>query len=196
MSNSSGLILIPPHNELPTGDSIFWAGPIKGASRWQDRAIELTKELAPNVNQFSPRRSVDRGKDYTNVMYNEQIAWETEHLILAAGLGVVVFYLAKEETHYCERPFARTTRFECGRFFAYHELLGIKMVIGIEEGFDKGPGDPRDGADYIREILKNHPDVPICYDLEDTVRSAIALLPLPLAEHRISTVTEARKSIG
>lgn len=171
----SGQIVFPPHFVDVEGEGSFLAGPIKGTEfRWQDAAIQYIQEHAPWLNVFSPRRSVDRAKDYTKVMYNEQIAWETEYLKRAAfENGVVVFWFAKEEVHYCERPFARTTRIEFGRFFAYHEIFGIKIVVGIEEGFDKGPEDERDGADYIRELLKDHPDIPICDTLEETLDMAI-----------------------
>ena len=81
---------------------------------------------------------------------------------------VILFWLAREEVHICERAYAQTTRFELAEWKVRHERDGTKLVVGIENGFT--------GAKYIRQRLtQDCPKVPVCEMLDETARRAVAL---------------------
>lgn len=109
--------------------------------------------------------------DFATNLYNEQVDWETYHLRKAGENGVVLFWLAKEHEHKCERAYAQTTRFELSEWKMRHERDGAKLVVGIEEGFT--------GAKYlVRRFTQDCPDVPLCSTLEETIGHAIRLAHL------------------
>lgn len=145
---------------------IFLAGPIQGAYKWQDQAIEIIQSKAPELNIASPRRSISKKGDFTRVMFEEQVDWETHHLRKAGEKGAVLFWLAKESEHYCERAYAQTSRFELGEWKMRHERDKANLVLGIEYDFS--------GKHYIeRRLSQDCPDVPICSRLEETCKKAI-----------------------
>ncbi|MEK6901283.1 MAG: hypothetical protein AABX37_03000, partial [Nanoarchaeota archaeon] len=159
-------ILICPQYDSIDGPLIFLMGPILGSYRWQDDAIQLIKNSAPELNIASPRRAVGRDTDFTEAMYIEQVDWETCYLRRAGKEGVILCWLAKERKHNCESPYAQTSRFELGEWKMRHERDGSHLVVGIEEGFTN--------AQYIKRRLgQDCPDVPICSTLEDTCAEAI-----------------------
>ncbi len=168
----TGKILLPPTYDQLDGPLIFLAGPIQGAYHWQNDAIKIFHDIAPQLNIASPRRVVSetyKKGDFTPAMYNEQVDWETFHLRRAAEYGVVFFWLAKEFEHTCKRAYAQTSRFELAEWKINHERDGINLVIGIEEGFTN--------AKYIRRRFRQDcPDVPICSTLESTCQEAIMYL--------------------
>lgn len=149
---------------------IFLAGPIKGARRWQNEAAELLNKFNPEVNIASPRYiGADQeiiGDFYPIEKPHGQIDWETYHLNKAGKKGVVLFWLAKESEHYCERAFAQTSRFELGEWKEKHLTQGSKLVVGIEYGFS--------GKSYIDYRLMNT-DIPVLYNLFELCKKAIEL---------------------
>jgi hypothetical protein len=150
---------------------IFLAGPIQGTSNWQSRAIEIIQDIAPGINIACPRRNIESYQkgNFTKEMYNEQVDWETHYLRQVAKKGVILFWLAKETEHKCDRAYAQTTRLELGEWKVMHELKGTKIVIGIEDKFT--------GAKYIkRRFLQDCPDVEIHSILEETCAEAMRLL--------------------
>lgn len=162
----SGQVFLPPKLVPVDGPVVFLAGPIQGA-QWQDRAIQLLQTLAPKLNIASPRRQYLDGE----FVYEAQVDWETHFLRRAAQDGVVLFWLAKEVHHTCDRAYAQTTRFELGEWKVRHERDGTKLVIGIEEGFTN--------ARYIRRrFSQDCPQVPICTSLEETCQQAVQVTNL------------------
>jgi len=162
------LILPPTYLEKIEGPLIFLAGPIQGAYGWQDKAIDIIRSSAPELYIASPRRQMKTLGDFTVDMYNEQVDWETHHLREAGEYGVVMFWLAKEFEHRCERAYAQTSRFELAEWKMRHERDGANIVVGIEDGFT--------GSRYIRRRLSQDcPRVPICSTLEKTCQEAIRL---------------------
>jgi len=144
---------------------IFLAGPIQGAPDWQKEAIKIISALDPEVAIFNPR------KDYLDGTfdYEKQVDWETYFLRSAGKNGVVLFWLAKETEHNCERAYAQTTRFELAEWKMRHERDGANIVIGIEEGFT--------GARYIkRRIPQDCPDIPLLDSLEAACKKAVELI--------------------
>jgi hypothetical protein len=162
-----GLILIPPARETVERPLIFLAGPIQGAPDWQAKAIAFIAATAPDLDVASPRRA-ETGGEFGEDKYIEQVDWEHDHLAIAAGRGVILFWLAKEAIRIPERSYAQTTRFELGEAVTVHRYTGAKVVVGIEDGFTN--------ARYLRRTIgKKTPKIPLCSSLEETCLSAIAL---------------------
>lgn len=159
-------IILPPERiDVQNTPVVFLAGPIQGAPEWQTQAIEILQRLAPELYIASPRKHYLDGE----FVYADQVDWETYYLNQAAKNGVVLFWLAKEETHFPERAYAQTSRFELGEWKVKHEKDGINLVVGIEEGFTN--------ARYIRRRLEQDcPKVNICDSLEATCREVMKLL--------------------
>lgn len=148
---------------------IFLAGPIQGAPNWQEAAIGIIQGLNPDVVVASPRRNID-----DNFVYGEQVDWETAHLRRAAENGAIMFWLAKELDHYCNRAYAQTSRFELAEWKIRHERDGTKLIVGIEEGFS--------GARYIRRrFSQDCPEVPITTSLEETCLKVVEQIVKPTA---------------
>jgi hypothetical protein len=173
----SGIFFCAPVINNISGPLIFLAGPIKGAIRWQDDAVDYiwTQDNTEHINIASPRRPITKmTKDkkyvkFTPEMFNEQVDWETKYLNRAAQDGVILFWLAKESVHLCERAYAQTTRFELSEWKEKYLWRGAKIAVGIEEGFS--------GEHYIRHrMMQDCPSIPIRDTLEATCRDAVALI--------------------
>jgi len=157
-------LVIAPETVDLEGPVVFLAGPTRGA-QWQEEAIRL---LVPHVHVASPRRPIDTEREFTDAMYAEQVDWETRFLRRAGREGVVLFWLAREDEHRCERPHAQTTRFELAEWKERHARDGARLVVGIEEGFT--------GARYIRRrFAQDCPAVPLCATLEETCGRALEM---------------------
>lgn len=156
-----GQLILPPNYPNTVGPTIFLAGPIQGAN-WQPQAIEYLQKLSQKLNIASPR------KDYLEeeFIYEKQVDWESYYLKKAAREGAIMFWLAKELVHTCERAYAQTTRFELGEWKARYEQSGIKLVLGIEEGFSN--------SRYIRRrFSQDCPNINISNNLEETCQEAV-----------------------
>ncbi len=158
----NGQIILPPNYVDINGPLIFLAGPIQGNSGWQQEAIQYLQQLAPACHIASPRYD----KSTLGFVYAQQVDWETHHLQRAAQQGAILFWLAKEQQHVCERAYAQTSRFELGEWKARAEREPINLVVGIEDGFS--------GERYIRHRLSHDcPQVPICNTLSETCQKAV-----------------------
>jgi len=171
------LILPPTYLELIDAPLIFLAGPIQGAARWQDKAIDYIINNAPELYVASPRRPLNakfQKKDFSPEMYDEQVDWERYHLSKACENGAILFWMAKEKEHNCDRAYAQTTRLEFGEHKKLHELLGVKIAVGIEERFTN--------ERYIRRVMSQDcPEIKIYSTLEDTCDEVIRLARLKRA---------------
>jgi hypothetical protein len=162
-----GRLILPPNYTHIEGPLLFLAGPIQGAPRWQDRALDFLHGFSPDLTIASPRRILDRSVNPERIPYNEQVDWESHHLRRAAVNGAILFWLAKEFEHQCDRAFAQTSRFELGEWKMRHERDGVKLIVGVEEGFTN--------ERYIRRRLSQDcPDIRICQTLEETCAEAIS----------------------
>jgi len=160
-----GRILYPPEIVSVEGGVIFLAGPIQGASLWQEDAARIIGALDDGIIIACPRRNVFDGGDFR---YQSQIDWETHYLRLAGRRGVVLFWLAKEHKHDCDRAYAQTSRFELGEWKVRHERDGAKLVLGIEPGFTN--------ERYIHHrMAQDCPEVAIHESLDEACRAAIRL---------------------
>jgi hypothetical protein len=155
----------PPEILKITGNIVFLAGPIQGALDWQKEAVAIFDKLEAKITIANPRREYLDGE----FVYEKQVDWETANLRAASEQGVILFWLAAEHTHNCDRAYAQTTRFELAEWKIRHERDGVKVVIGIDKGFSNGR--------YIRRrISQDCPDIRIQDSLEDTCKEAIRLL--------------------
>lgn len=162
------IIIIAPDFQEIRGPLVFLAGPIQGAENWQKIAIELILKENPFINIASPRGDYSKRK----FDYNTQIDWETRYLNQAANTGAILFWLAKEKEHICNRAYAQTTRFELGEWIAKHKFnKNIKLSIGIEPGFS--------GEKYLRrrikqdcpEIVIHRTLIKVCKDIIQKLKS-------------------------
>lgn len=167
-----GKILFPPTYGTIEGPLIFLAGPIQGSYQWHDTAISLISRYSPIINIASPRRNIEgvyKKGDFSPDMYNEQVDWETFHLRRAGKDGVIMFWLAKEFKHRCDRAYAQTSRFELGEWKVRHERDGVLLAVGIEPGFTNQ-------RYIIRRLSQDCPEVPILNSLEETCKTAVDLI--------------------
>ncbi len=156
-----GQLILPPNYLSITGPVVFLAGPIQGTD-WQHLAIEYLQKLSPELNIACPRRDYPAGE----FIYEKQVDWETHHLRYAAQNGAIMFWLAKELVHTCDRAYGQTSRFELAEWKVRYERDNIKLVLGIEEGFS--------GSRYIRRrFAQDSPNITICNTLEETCKQAI-----------------------
>ena len=161
----TGQIILPPNYPKLENSVIFLAGPIQGALDWQKEAIKYIQREAPELNIANPRREILPEE----FIYAKQVDWETHYLNKASKNGVIMFWLAKENEHLPRRAYAQTSRFELGEWKVKHETKGIKLVIGIEEGFSN--------SKYIkRRISQDCPKIKICTSLKETCQEAINLI--------------------
>lgn len=152
------MLLVPPNycsgldvvsQSKPT--TVFLAGPIQGASDWQSEAYsniiaqwqsDWESHIDKGLIVCSPRRNDDTWK----FDYAQQVDWESYHLRAASEHGIIMFWLAKENQHFCDRAYAQTTRFELGEWLAKKPE---KVIIGVEPGFT--------GERYVRHrFSKSH----------------------------------------
>jgi hypothetical protein len=159
-------LLTPPHYRDLSGPLVFLAGPIQGAPNWQTDAAAL---LLPRVHVANPKQPDMGQADFGPERYRQQVEWEHHHLEKAGRQGVILFWLAKEIEHRCDRAYAQTTRFELGEAVTLHRWQGIKVVVGLEAGFSN--------ARYLRQtIATKAPGIPLGSTLPETCAAALALL--------------------
>ncbi len=154
-----GILLLPPEYKDIRGPLIFLAGPIQGALDWHECAIDCLHTLNSSINIASPRRTyLDE-----QFVYEAQVDWETHHLRKSS---LILFWLAKEANHMCDRAYAQTTRVEIGEWMVRHQFQGKKLVIGIEKGYT--------GEKYLRRrFSQDCPGVPILDSLEKSCKKVI-----------------------
>jgi hypothetical protein len=162
------IVLFPPTITPLDSPLVFLAGPIQGAPHWQADAIRWFTEHAPTIAVASPRRQ-DRSREFD---YAAQVDWETHYLRLAAGRGVILFWLAAEAESVPGRAYAQTSRFELAEWKVRHERDGARLAVGIEDGFS--------GARYIRHRFgQDCPRVPLLSSLPAVCAAAAELAGSP-----------------
>ncbi|MBI4918353.1 hypothetical protein HY837_00350 [archaeon] len=160
------LLIAPKYKEVK-GPVVFLAGPIQGTHSWQEEAIKYFQKKAPHIHIACPRR-LKWTEDDEKFNYDEQVDWETHHLNRAAKEGVILFWLANENDHSCDRCYAQTTRFELAEWKVKHERDGVKLVIGIDTKFS--------GSKYIQKRFpEDCPNVKILDSLQKTCDATILL---------------------
>ena len=158
-------VLLPPEVIPVEAPVIFLAGPIQGAPDWQAEAIRWFTQHSPGFAIASPRRDYLPGEfDYAG-----QVDWESHYLRRAAAHGVILFWLAREVLNLPGRSYAQATRFELAEWKVRHERDGVRLVVGIEDGFS--------GGRYIRYRLgQDCPKVPLLTSLPAVCETAVRLI--------------------
>jgi hypothetical protein len=160
------LTVISPDRNDAEGPMIFLAGPIQGAADWQSGTVRSIREASGAVHIASPRRSDKELGEFSDDMYNEQVDWEHHYLARAMRHGVIMFWLAREAEHVCDRVYAQTTRFELGEVVALHRTFGVHVVIGFDEGFSN--------TRYLRRtIARKTPGIVMVDSLDAAWRAAL-----------------------
>lgn len=156
------VLIAPDHAADLVGSLIYLNGPIQGAIDWQDDAVDILDEFAPEVHVASPRAANFNGK------FEEQLAWRTAHVDRAARDGVILFWFPREVYHRCNRAYAQQERFELGEWAARSRAGLARLVVGVERGFTGGP--------YLRRRLQlAYPNIPVCSTLRQTCAAAAEL---------------------
>ena len=160
------MILEAPMEAALDGPVVFLAGPIQFPTSWQDEAIAILGQLDPALHVANPRRPWNI-EALSQRAYEEQVDWETRWLRRAGQDGVVLFWLARERHHRCDRAHAQATRFELAEWNERARSGEARLVLGIEDGFS--------GARYVRRrVGQDNPRVIIRGTLEETCRDAVA----------------------
>lgn len=141
----------------PVKNPIFLAGPIQGTWEWQSKAEEIINQLDNSIDIASPRRKFFN-KDFN---YDEQVDWESKYLKQSSEEGCIIFWLANETNHMCDRAYAQTTRFEIAEWY-------IKSPNALSVGMDTN----FPGGRYIRKRL----EIPIYDSLEEVCKNAIKIV--------------------
>lgn len=160
-------IIYPPEITDVSGKIIFLAGPIQGAPEWHLEAIKILNEIIKSpITIACPKRQ----NDSWVYDFNRQVDWESAFLEKSSRTGVILFWLAKEHKHQCDRAYAQTTRFELAEWLKEAYIsANCQVTVGIEDGFP--------GARYIRRRVATHyPKVIVHNTLKATCYQARYLL--------------------
>ena len=120
------------------GPADFSSGPDSKVRQWQMNAIELIRTLSPDIHIANPRRDYLPGE----FVYAAQVNWESHYLRHASADGVILFWLAREAVHQCDRAYAQTSRFELAEWKVRHERDGahswleLRKVSRVRDIFD------------------------------------------------------------
>ena len=166
-------LYLPPDDWFTLEDSrqlVFLAGPILGTDDWQSQATKIIHEKNPNVVIANPRRPKWETDEHE---FDVQVAWESNHLRLASACGGIMFWLAKETAHICDRAFAQTSRFEFAEWLTHYKYRKqinpdkpIKLVLGIDDDFP--------GRRYIlSRLFDDCPEFVVATTLEETCQLMI-----------------------
>lgn len=159
---------------LPT---IFLAGPIRNAPRWQEKAVKIFLEKNEAVFVASPTRDlsldlmpfVERDNPFNYQTFERQRAWEQHYLYSASNKGCIIFYLPKEAEvkEFPDKLYAHITMMELGEWIARCKAdKEINLVIGTDGNFPEW-------STIEYEIKTELPMTPICSSLEETVETAL-----------------------
>lgn len=86
----------------------------------------------------------------------------------AARDGVIMFWLARETRHRCDRTYAAQMRFDLGEWAVKSSIGLARIVVGFERGFTGGPH-------LQRRFTTSYPYVPICRTVGQTCAVAVEI---------------------
>lgn len=157
------------HTEITKATKVvFLAGPIQGADNWQATAIKMLKTKLGETNSVvvaNPRSTVPPSHWDDSI-----IDWETKYLNLASRTGVILFWMAPETKHYCDRSYAQTTRFEFAEWLTKAQYnKSIQLAVGIDPGYT--------GQHYIKHRMGDMEKMfHIFSSLESTIEEVYKLI--------------------
>ena len=163
-------VFIPEEYPKLVGPLIYLAGPVTGAPPWHEEAVRIIHQLNPSIHIAIPnKQAFGKVFDYKTQDWKAHHDWETHYLQEAANHGVILFWMAKEVHHQCDRSYAQGSRFELGEWKVRHERDGSKIVLEIEPGF---PGERL----LKQRFSEDCADTPICSSLKETCQKAVELI--------------------
>ena len=101
--------------------------------------------------------------------FKSQREWEWHYMDLATKEGCLLFWLPREESHHCVKPYGEVTRLELGQWMTRYKYDdSLKMCFGSDWKFP--------GIHLISYDLGLHiPDVTVHKTLKDTCDEALKL---------------------
>ncbi|MFA7315608.1 MAG: nucleoside 2-deoxyribosyltransferase domain-containing protein [Candidatus Paceibacterota bacterium] len=161
---------------LPT---IFLAGPIRNAPKWQEEAIKILLDRDEKLFVSSPTRelskdlmsSVEKDNPFNYQTFERQRAWEQYYLNSASQKGCIIFWLPREAEpkEFPDKVYAHITMMELGEWIARKKAdKEINIVFGSDGNFPEW-------STILYEIASELPTVPIRNSLEDVIDTAIQL---------------------
>ena len=140
-----GLIIPKQKFEIPeTQPLIFLAGPIGGAPKWHDEAVEILNDLEPDILIASPRWEIsDKIKklvipDSSKESFPRARLFERYYLEKSQKNGAMMFWLPGEIEHKCSKSYGAMTRFELGQVSAdYRNNPKTKFCVGTDGNFSE-----------------------------------------------------------
>jgi len=139
----ASLIIPKTYVEQINKPVIFLAGPIKGASNWQDKAILYLISKDPDVILVSPRRGIrDEIAPYiikgNETHFQRQRMWERYYLECASKKGAIMFWFPGEIEHDCNKSYGAMTRFESGMILGWYKYdKSIEFCLGSDGKFSE-----------------------------------------------------------
>ena len=116
----SNKVIKSPLPVVKDGFTVFLAGPMKGAPKWQRTVPKLAEEMGIKGITFLNPYPCQRW-----VRWKEQVDWEAAGLALS---DVVLFWIPNKEKDVPGRDYAQTTRMELLENLA----LGKRVILGID----------------------------------------------------------------
>ncbi len=144
------IIEVKPTKEAPL---FFLAGPIRGGGDWQHGMARELLSRNPDAHIACPCRWTAEHplRDYMVTPFlqadNRQLEWERHYMEQAAlndfidvedEPGCLIFWLgleSSERPHPGPEPYAMDTRREIGKFTAFTQTHGTRMVVGGNRSF-------------------------------------------------------------
>lgn len=156
-------LVIEPEGVIPTdGTLIFLGGPIQGAPNWQRLAVKIIHSLDAEIHIANPHQRVFRGD------HNANSDWEHACQVRAAKDGAVLFWMARESKHRCDRCYGHSSRYHLGEWAARSKDASVSIAVGLEPGFT--------GEQHLRHRLaEDYPNIPVCRTLRQTCAVAVEL---------------------
>ena len=179
----TGMVLRPPERHtrpLRQEPLIFLAGPIQGAPDWQATAIGWLQKHHPLLHIASPRSlmwETSLFPEERERLFDIQQEWEHDYIDYALDRGVVLFWLAKEAVHHCDRAYAQTSRFELGfalgnalvrQRAGFKRLAPVRVAVGADKDFSN--------RNYLTKTMSKRFGLPMHATLEDTLEAAVDIV--------------------
>ncbi len=136
MANSANRVIKSPVPVVKEGLTVFLAGPMKGAPKWQRTVPKLAEKMGITGVTFLNPYPCQRW-----VSWKTQVDWEAAGLALC---DIALFWIPNQETEVAGRDYAQTTRMELLENLA----LGKRVILGIDS-------DIR-AANYIRYKARHY----------------------------------------
>ena len=118
---SSKVIKSPTPVLEKQGFTVFLAGPMKGAPKWQSTVPKIAESMGIDGDTWLNPYRCQRW-----VSWRQQVEWETQGL---RTCDVALFWIPNQETEVEDRDYAQTTRMELLENLA----RGKRVILGIDD---------------------------------------------------------------